>query len=214
MSEPMRTASHTPATTATDPTATNPDRSDVVDSDAVASVRAVEEQQLRIVGDGTPRVHVRLRDLLAAAWALVAHVEPLVARNVLAPHQRRSGGGGGAQPGFGPGGGSPSGASAAAIAARVCSALSDGAMSGYDMASYPGQRPTSPSRIITCAFENAPVTSRVDRSSTWRSRPVTCRSAAGSVSTRYAGFGSATRAISIAAITSSSSRSRGIGRLI
>ena len=77
----------------------------------------------------------------------MAHLEPLVARNVLAAHpaQRRSGGGGGAQPGLGPVDGLslPAGASASTMAARVSSAFADGAISGYDIAAYPGHFPTS-----------------------------------------------------------------------
>jgi hypothetical protein len=109
-------------------------RSDVVDLDAVAAIGAPQQEQLRILGDRAPRVDIGLGHLLATARALVAQLQPLVARDVLAAHrQRRSTEGGGAQPGFGPSGAS-SPASAAAIAARVSSALADGRIRGYDMA--------------------------------------------------------------------------------
>ena len=110
----------------------------MVDLYAIATVGAVKEQELRILRHRSPGVDVGLADLLATARALVAQLQPLVAGNVLAAHraQRRSGRGGGAQPGFGPVNGAslPGGASAATMAARVSSALAEGAMSGYDMA--------------------------------------------------------------------------------
>ena len=112
-------------------------RSDVVDLDSIAAVRAEEQEQLGVLGDRTPGVDVGLADLLSAPGTLVSQVEPLVAGDVLPAHQRPSGelgGGGGAHPGFGPVGASAPSASAAAMAARVSSSLGDGASSGYDIA--------------------------------------------------------------------------------
>jgi hypothetical protein len=112
-----------------------PELSDVVDLDPVAAVLAVEQEELRILRHRPPGVDVFLGDPLSAAGTLVAQLEPLVARDVLSAHvagQRRSGGGGGAQPGFGPVGGAsvPAVESAATIAARVSSDLVDGSISG------------------------------------------------------------------------------------
>ena len=109
----------------------------MVDLDAVAAVPAVEQQQLRILRHRAPSVDVGFSDLLAAARTFVAELEPLIARDVLAAHQRRATGGGGSQPGLGPAGASdsPADASAATIAARVSSALAEEANNGYDIAS-------------------------------------------------------------------------------
>lgn len=104
-------------------------RSDVVDLDPIATLGAVEEQELRVLGHRAPRVDHRLVQALAAMRALHAKVEPLVAGDVLAAHQRprRGSAPGGSQPGLGAGAASPS---AAASASRVASVLSSRASIG------------------------------------------------------------------------------------
>jgi hypothetical protein len=59
---------------------------DVVDLDPIAAVRTVEQEKLRVLRGRAPRVDVRLVHLLAAARALVAQLEPLVAGDVLPAH--------------------------------------------------------------------------------------------------------------------------------
>lgn len=66
--------------------ASAPEWSDVVDLDPVTTVGAVEQKELRIVRHGPPRIDVGLADLFPAARALVAHVKPLVAGDVLSTH--------------------------------------------------------------------------------------------------------------------------------
>src|SRR5262245_4369729 len=59
---------------------------DVIDLHAVTAVGAVQQEELRIVRRWTPGVDIGLVELLAAPRALVAELEPLVARDVLAAH--------------------------------------------------------------------------------------------------------------------------------
>ena len=114
----------------------------MVDLDSLSAVGAVEEQQLGVLRHGAPGVDHLLADALAAVRALRPHLQPLVAWHVLAAHYSLGSsliGGGGAHPGLPTGlvalGASGAAPSAAMIAARVRSAIFDGARSGYARAS-------------------------------------------------------------------------------
>src|SRR5689334_4729370 len=118
----------------------------MVDLDPVSAVGAVDEQQLGILSHRAPGIHVALVQLLTAVGAFRTDLKPLVAGDVLTPHQCSSasasavappradgvafapGGGGGSQPGFGADA-SPPGAPAA-IAARASSVRASRARSG------------------------------------------------------------------------------------